>query len=138
MSMHIIKYEKMLICSLFLNWQLKKEYPCITCALHFGILLGTFLIPVIFYTYSGILGTNLTVLDISTFIISVILVTHYLNKTCNRHSNDNCTKHNPVPSEYCKIVFFDEAHQLCCICLHPFVQALFRPLQHPLSSSSFH
>lgn len=101
----------MLICALFLNWQLKKEYPCITCALHFGILLGTFLIPVIFYTYSGILGTNLTVLDISTFIISVTLVTHYLNKTCNRHSNDNCTKHNPVPSEYCKIVFFDEAHQ---------------------------
>ena len=85
MSMHIIKYEKMLICALFLNWQLKKEYPCISCALHFGILLGTFLIPVIFYTYSGILGTNLTVLDISTFIISVILafyVVYRLTLTC--------------------------------------------------------
>lgn len=35
-------------------------------------LLGTFLIPVLFYTYTGILGTHYSVLDIATFYISVI------------------------------------------------------------------
>lgn len=39
----------------------------------FGILLGVFLIPVIFYTYTGILGKNYLTLDIGTFVASVIL-----------------------------------------------------------------
>ncbi len=37
-----------------------------------GLIFGTFSIPVLFYTYSGILGFNLPILDISTFFISVI------------------------------------------------------------------
>lgn len=37
------------------------------------ILIGTWLIPVLFYTYSGILGTNYSALDIATFYISVIV-----------------------------------------------------------------
>lgn len=36
------------------------------------ILLGTWLIPVLFYTYTGILGNNYTPLDIATFYVSVI------------------------------------------------------------------
>ena len=48
----------MLIYSLFMNKRLKDDYPCVTTALLSGILLGTFFIPVIFYTYSGILGSN--------------------------------------------------------------------------------
>ena len=38
-----------------------------------GILLGTWLIPVLFYTYKGILGYDVSVLDIATFYISVTL-----------------------------------------------------------------
>ncbi len=63
----------MLLYSVFMNRKLKQDYPCVTTALYFGILLGTFLIPVLFYTYSGILGRNIAVLDISTFIVSVLL-----------------------------------------------------------------
>lgn len=60
-----------LLYSCFMNNKLKNEYPCIAASLFSGILLGTCLIPIIFYTYSGILGFNLLALDIGTFIISV-------------------------------------------------------------------
>lgn len=63
----------MLLYSLFMNERLKDNYPCVTSSLLFGTLFGTFLIPVIFYTYSGILGRSYVPLDIAVFIISVIL-----------------------------------------------------------------
>ncbi|MDD3339821.1 MAG: DUF6512 family protein [Lachnospiraceae bacterium] len=37
-----------------------------------GILVGTALIPILFYTYSGILGYNIPALDISIFFVSVL------------------------------------------------------------------
>ena len=63
----------MLLFSLIANSKLKEIYPCITSSLLFGILIGTFLIPIIFYTYTGIIGTNYAFLDISSFFIAVIL-----------------------------------------------------------------
>ena len=63
----------MLIYSCFMNKRWKDAYPCVTSALLFGMLLGTFLIPVIFYTYTGIIGRNYLFLDIATFVISVLL-----------------------------------------------------------------
>lgn len=62
----------MLLYAFYMNRKLKATYPCISSALLFGTLSGTCLIPVLFYTYSGILGQNYTVLDISTFVISVL------------------------------------------------------------------
>lgn len=63
----------MLIYSLFMSKRLKADYPCVTSSLLFGILLGTFFIPVLFYTYTGILGRNFLPLDIAVFLLSVIL-----------------------------------------------------------------
>ncbi len=63
----------MIIYSYFMNKSLKPQYPSVTSALFFGVFSGTVLIPIIFYTYSGILGFNLTFLDISTFYVSVII-----------------------------------------------------------------
>ena len=54
----------MLLYSCFMNRKLKDDYPCVTSSLLFGVLLGTFLIPIIFYTYSGILGQNYIFFDI--------------------------------------------------------------------------
>lgn len=62
----------MLLFSLIAKYRLKSIYPCITSSLLFGILLGTFLIPIFFYTYTGILGYNVLVLDLITFILAVI------------------------------------------------------------------
>ena len=62
----------MLLYSVFAIPRLKGNYPCITSAFLSGTLVGTFLIPVIFYTYTGILGYHLFILDILTFVLSVM------------------------------------------------------------------
>lgn len=51
----------------------KQDYPCIFNAYPLGILSGTFAIPVMFYTYTGIVGRNYTPIDILIFYLSVIL-----------------------------------------------------------------
>ena len=53
------------------NKRLGQSFPSLSCNNIIAILAGTFLIPILFYTYSGILGTNYPILDISTFYISV-------------------------------------------------------------------
>ena len=63
----------MLLYSLFMRCKLQDIQPCIISALPAGILTGTFAIPVLFYTYTGILGRNFLPLDIGVFMSSVIL-----------------------------------------------------------------
>lgn len=47
------------------------KYPCNTKGILWGVIIGTFLIPVIFYTYVGIVGRNFLVADIAVFVVSV-------------------------------------------------------------------
>ena len=68
-----LSFFPMLIYSIFMNRKLKADAPCVTSALLFGTLLGTYLIPVFFYTYSGILGKNYAPFDIATFVVSIFL-----------------------------------------------------------------
>ncbi len=56
----------------FMGRRLKDEFPCIGSSMALGTIFGTFLIPVLFYTYTGILGYNIMLFDILTFYISVI------------------------------------------------------------------
>ncbi|WP_124066115.1 DUF6512 family protein [Clostridium sp. E02] len=46
---------------------------CKSSAFSASILIGTFLIPIIFYTYTNLLGRNFLILDILTFLISIII-----------------------------------------------------------------
>lgn len=62
----------MLLYTFLIQSRLKSEYPCILSALLSGILVGNALIPVLYYTYSGILGYSLTAVDIAIFYISVL------------------------------------------------------------------
>jgi len=62
----------MLLYALLLIPKCRTRCPCIVPALPAGILLGTGLVPVIFYTYTGILGFDFFVLDLLTFGLSVI------------------------------------------------------------------
>lgn len=70
-----------LFCYIVLCFFKHKQEPCIIYAFPKAIFLGTFLIPVLFYTYSGILGFNVSFLDISTFYISVLISFIYLYKS---------------------------------------------------------
>lgn len=62
----------MLLYSFLMPTRVKEEFPCITSSFLSGIITGTMLIPVIFYTYTGILGYHVFILDFLTFVISVI------------------------------------------------------------------
>lgn len=80
----------MLFYGIFAALYLKTDFPCISYAYPIGILVGTLAIPVIFYTYTGILGSNNIILDILTFYISVILafaVIYYIASRCKDHKN---------------------------------------------------
>lgn len=64
---------------------LHKKYACITSAFCFGILAGTFLIPVFYYAYTSILGKNVFFLDISIFILSIVIafwLSYQLTQSC--------------------------------------------------------
>lgn len=63
----------MSLYSLIMIFKFKEICPCITSSLCFGILTGTLLIPVFFYTYTYILGKDMFIFDIGTFILSVII-----------------------------------------------------------------
>lgn len=81
----------MLLYFQFENIMVEKYPPSLLCANSASILIGTLLIPTIFYTYSGILGAHYAVLDIATFYLSVILafVIRYL-LTKKRISKTHC------------------------------------------------
>lgn len=70
----------MLFFSVFMRRRLQKNSPCIFSALSFGILIGTFLVPIIFYTYTGVLGYHIFILDIAVFILSVIFAFYFVYK----------------------------------------------------------
>lgn len=63
----------MILYSIYMNRRLEKNNPGITTSLLFGIILGTMIIPVIYYTYSGILGFNITIIDVLILIVSIFL-----------------------------------------------------------------
>ena len=64
-------FPMLLYCSIE-NILLKKKYPCIYKANACGIYIGVFSIPVLFYTYTGILGKNYLAGDIAVFCLSVV------------------------------------------------------------------
>lgn len=59
--------------------------PCQTSAYYAGMLIGTLLIPVMFYIYTPILGGSNLVIDILIFYLSVFIafaLSYYLSKNC--------------------------------------------------------
>jgi hypothetical protein len=63
----------MIIYTVFMENRLSGEYPCILPAHFVGNLLGTWLVALLFYSYSGILGFNVFILDLAVFVASVLI-----------------------------------------------------------------
>lgn len=79
----------MLLYSFILILKFYRKYVCITSALCFGILIGTIFIPIFYYTYTSLLGKNIFILDISTFILSTViafLCSYKLTLSCRLES----------------------------------------------------
>lgn len=75
-----------LIYGLFLYNKMWEDAPCIRSAVPAAILAGTASVPVLFYTYSGILGRDYFILDIAVFILSVLIAFFVLWRIARRDS----------------------------------------------------
>lgn len=62
-----------LIWSFFITGSGSKLSPALRPTLLLGGFIGTLMIPVLFYTYSGILGHNVTGIDIAIFFVNAFL-----------------------------------------------------------------
>ena len=62
-----------LIWSFFITGSGSNLSPALRPALLLGGFIGTLMIPVLFYTYSGILGHNVTGIDIAIFFVNAFL-----------------------------------------------------------------
>ncbi len=81
----------MLLVSFLLSQRAKDEYPCILPTLLAGTLIGTFLIPVLFYTYSGILGKSIDFINIAIYYICVIAAYYSAYKIVQKECNEKQT-----------------------------------------------
>ena len=80
-----IAFFPMLFYAIYLRMEWKEEWPGVCFATNAGILAGTWLIPIIFYSYQGILGFGMQWMDIATFYIAIVLAYvatfHIINRT---------------------------------------------------------
>jgi hypothetical protein len=63
----------MIVYGIIACGRLSCDYPCLIQAFCIGTFVGTWLIAILFYSYSGILGFNVLILDIAVFIVSVLV-----------------------------------------------------------------
>lgn len=79
----------MLLYWFYLSKKIGKSYPCVKSAMKAGTLSSVVLIIVLFYTYSGIIGYNVSFIDISIFYISVIIsfyIAYKLTLSCKANN----------------------------------------------------
>ena len=80
----------MLIVTVIGSIYFKNIYPNYLCVKVRSIIIGLLFIIIFFYTYTGIIGSNYPVLDISSFVIAVMISDLYTyinvinNKNCNK------------------------------------------------------
>lgn len=87
----------MLIYLFYMQRSLKPCYPDILPTLFCGLLLGCALIPVLFYTYSGIMGKTIIWIDISVFYISVLVAFFFIyRRICAEVKPRFCGSHKSL------------------------------------------
>lgn len=77
----------MLLFTIPTIWIINPDCPHLTANLLWGNLIGTAIIPVLFYTYSGILGYHLPPVDIAIFFIAVLAAFLIAYKLCKKTKN---------------------------------------------------
>ncbi len=82
----------MLLVGLILVSLKKEEYPCLLPGLLLGTLAGIALIPVLFYTYSGILGKNIDFINITIYYICVVVAYYVAYRVATGECNEKWTR----------------------------------------------
>ena len=85
-------FYPMLIMTVIGYFYLGKDVKNYLCAKTLGIIYAISFIVIFFYTYTGILGTNLAIFDISSFFIAGFLSYYYsYKKIVTKKYRSNCT-----------------------------------------------
>lgn len=84
-----ILFFPMLITTIIEYLYFQKNQSNYICIKTKGILLSLTFIIIFHYTYSGILGTHIALIDIGSFIIATILEEYYTYKNINQNSCNN-------------------------------------------------
>lgn len=79
---------------------LQIHYPSLVPALLQGLLMGTWLIPIIFYAYSGILGFRIMLIDVLIIYISLFWS---LRKAYGNVKNSGLQKYE-IPLKICTMI----------------------------------
>ena len=72
--------------------KIEEQYPCIYNAMFTGIFVGLAAIPVLFYSYTGILGFNVDWLNIVVYIISVLAAYYVVYRVANKKCREKDSK----------------------------------------------
>ncbi len=81
----------MLIISCVIHFRFSNEYPDLNFSLPVSALSGTWLIPVLYYFYSGVLGFSVMPVDIAIFYISVITAFIIMYRLSKKHFPNSLT-----------------------------------------------
>lgn len=91
----------MLISTIIGYFYTGKHIPNYLCSKALGIILSMSFIVVFFYTYTGIIGTNFAIVDISSFFIAVLLGQYLAYRKMQSTSSCN----NLIPIIICLILY---------------------------------
>lgn len=83
-------YFPMLLTGIIGYFYIGKNVPNFLCAKTTGIIVSMLFTVIFFYTYSGILGKNIAIIDISSFFIATILGEYVAYRLMN--STFQCNK----------------------------------------------
>jgi len=86
---------------------LEDDYPCLLTVKGKAVLLGMLFIVTFFYTYSGILGKNVTWIDILTFYAATAIYSGFSYcMLTNPQKMENCNKNTGIAIFLLMLFFF--------------------------------
>lgn len=86
-----LAFFPMLIFTLIVGAKEEDRGTCRKAALMIGTLTATWLIPILYYSYKGILGFQKSWIDISSYYISLIIATALMLHIIKRMGNRECS-----------------------------------------------
>lgn len=99
-----ILFFSLLFFSIIQSKYSKETYENFWCAKLVGIMMGVLLIPMIYYTYTGIFGISLDWFNIFIFFISVA-VSYYIEIKIMQSAQEMCVSQEIAKSILCIVVF---------------------------------
>lgn len=118
----------MLFTTIIGYFYIGKNIPNYLCAKVTGIIYAISFITIFFYTYTGILGTHYSVLDIGSFFVAVF-IGEYISLKKMLSFNNTCNKLIPI---ICMIILF------LCFVIFTYIPPKINYFKDPITGTFWH